>query len=173
MKTLVASKRVKFAGEESDMKAVAEAYISRSIKDLERVLRDDREFLDNDPIVANHLGKLKDDLMEQNLFRLIEPYSRVEITRIAELIELPTLTVESKLSQMILDGKFEGILDQGSGCLVVFDEQPPETMYKATLETIGNMRKSPSFKRGDYFRTINKQYVFHSSVYKNIVQLRG
>ena len=40
---------------------------------------------------------------------------------------------------MILDGKFEGILDQGSGCLVVFDEQPPETMYKATLETIGNM----------------------------------
>ena len=142
VKTLVASKSgLKFAGEESldAMKAVAEAYISRSLKDLERVLRDYREFLDNDPIVANHLGKLKDDLMEQNLFRLIEPYSRVEIARIAELIELPTLTVESKLSQMILDGKFEGILDQGSGCLVVFDEQPPETMYKATLETIGNM----------------------------------
>jgi 26S proteasome regulatory subunit N6 len=142
VKTLVASKSgLKFAGEESldAMKAVAEAYISRSLKDLERVLRDYREFLDNDPIVANHLGKLKDDLMEQNLFRLIEPYSRVEIARIAELIELPTLAVESKLSQMILDGKFEGILDQGSGCLVVFDEQPPETMYKATLETIGNM----------------------------------
>ena len=98
----------------------------------------------------------------------------MEIARIAELIELPTLTVESKLSQMILDGKFEGILDQGSGCLVVFDEQPPETMYKATLETIGNMtrsrREASNEKRGDYFRTINKQYVFHSSVYKYIVK---
>jgi 26S proteasome regulatory subunit N6 len=31
---------------------------------------------------------------------------------------------------MILDGKFEGILDQGRGCLVV---------YKATIDTIANM----------------------------------
>ena len=144
VKTLVASKSgLKHAGEESldAMKAVAEAYISRSLKDLERVLRDYGEYLMDDPIVSNHLGKLKDDLMEQNLFRLIEPYSRVELARIAELIELPILDVESKLSQMILDGKFEGILDQGSGCLVVFDEQPPETMYKATLEAVANMSK--------------------------------
>jgi 26S proteasome regulatory subunit N6 len=47
--------------------------------------------------------------------------------------------VETKLSQMILDGKFEGILDQGRGCLVVYDAQDTNTVYKATIDTIANM----------------------------------
>jgi 26S proteasome regulatory subunit N6 len=34
---------------------------------------------------------------------------------------------------------FEGILDQGAGCLIVYDDQAPNTMYKATLDTIANM----------------------------------
>ena len=39
---------------------------------------------------------------------------------------------------MILDGKFEGILDQGAGCLIVYDDSAP-TPCKATMETIANM----------------------------------
>ncbi len=81
--------------------------------------------LSNDPIIRNHLAALYDTLMEQNLLRVIEPYSRVEIAYIAERVRHPLADVETKLSQMILVRKFHGILDQGNGCLVVFDE-PPE-----------------------------------------------
>ena len=140
---LISSKGgLKHQGEALDaMKAVAQAYKDRSLKDMQRVLATYQAQLSEDPIIAAHLGALQDSLMEQNLMRVIEPFSQVEIAHVASLIELPLSVVESKLSQMILDGKFEGILDQGAGCLIVYDDGTPVTMYRATLDTIANMDK--------------------------------
>lgn len=123
------------------MKAVADAYAKRSLKFFETALRDYKAQLEDDPIVHRHLSSLYDTLLEQNLCRLIEPYSRVEINHVANMIELPVEHVEKKLSQMILDKKFAGTLDQGAGCLIIFEDPKPDEMFPATLETISNMGK--------------------------------
>ncbi|KAF9579285.1 26S proteasome regulatory subunit rpn6 [Lunasporangiospora selenospora] len=131
---------LKYRGIEVEaMKAIASAHQNRSLQEFEQALAAYRSELGNDPIIRNHLESLYDKLLEQNLVRVIEPFSRVEISHIAEIIKLPAQQVETKLSQMILDKTFHGVLDQGAGCLVVFEETPVDKTYDGALETMKNM----------------------------------
>lgn len=133
---------LKFVGVDTEaMKAVAAAHITRSLSAFEEALQTYKPQLGDDPVIETHLKDLYGTLMEQNLCRLIEPYSKVEIAHLAALIELPAPSVVSKLSQMILDKKFAGILDQGAGCLLVFDDAPVDKIYNASVDTIVNMSK--------------------------------
>merc|ERR1711982_208889 len=91
-----------------------------------------------DPIIKYHLTDLNETLLEQNILRILEPYSRVEITHVAELIELPLQRTQAKLSEMILDQKPNGTLDQGIGVLIVYDEEKVRSTYDNALKTIKN-----------------------------------
>jgi len=131
---------LRYAGREVDaMKAIATAHKNRSLNEFETALAIYKDELGNDPIIRSHLAALYDTLLEQNLVRIIEPFSRVEISHVAEMVKLPTPQVETKLSQMILDKVFHGILDQGAGCLIVFDEPSQDLTYEAALETLKQM----------------------------------
>ncbi|CAH3154536.1 26S proteasome non-ATPase regulatory subunit 11-like [Pocillopora verrucosa] len=123
------------------MKSIANASHNRSLSEFQQALNTFKQELTEDPIIRTHLDALYDNLLEQNLSRIIEPFARVQIDHVAKLIALPLNVVEKKLSQMILDKKLHGILDQGSGVLVVFDETPVDKTYENTLELIHEMGK--------------------------------
>ncbi|CAF0789637.1 unnamed protein product [Rotaria sordida] len=145
---------LKYSGRDVEaMKAVAQASKKRSLADFQQALKDYKTELSDDPMVHSHLGTLYDNLLEQNLCRLLEPFSNVQIEHIAHLINLPQDVVEKKLSQMILDKKFIGILDQGSSNIVIFDETPSDTQYQDALVIIQNMSKvvDTLFKALDLF----------------------
>lgn len=131
---------LKYTGREVDaMRAVAKAHQDRSLQTFQDVLKQYHTELVEDSIIHTHLSALYDTLLEQNLVRLIEPFSRVEIVHIATLIGLPVDIVEQKLSQMILDRKFAGTLDQGAGCLEVFEEPAADLVYPSALDTFESM----------------------------------
>ncbi|XP_075238052.1 regulatory particle non-ATPase 6 [Lycorma delicatula] len=133
---------LKYGGKDIEaMKSVAQASHKRSLADFQQCLKNYKKELEEDPIVRAHLGTLYDNMLEQNLCRIIEPYSRVQVEFISQAIKLPNLQVEKKLSQMILDKKFHGILDQGEGVLVVFEETTMDKTYEMALETITSMGK--------------------------------
>eukprot|EP00892_Ulva_mutabilis_P006807 jgi/Ulvmu1/4499/UM002_0225.1 len=139
--SIISSKSgLNYSGPELEaMKLVAEARTQSSLTMLQEVLDKYKEQLEGDPIVNRHLNDLFKALLEQNLIRVIMPYSKVEIKHLAKLISLDAVTVEREISQMILDKKISGILDQGNGCLQVYEEQDEDEAYPAAIETINNM----------------------------------
>ncbi|CAL8283540.1 unnamed protein product [Boreogadus saida] len=133
---------LRHAGRQTEsLKCVAQASKNRSLADFEKALTEYKRELRDDPIISTHLDALYDNLLEQNLIRVIEPFSRVQIAHISTIIKLSKGDVERKLSQMILDEKFHGILDQGAGVLIIFDEPLVDKTYEAALETVQNMSK--------------------------------
>jgi len=136
--SLLSSKQAqKYAGTNLEaMKAVARAHSNRSLEEYEQALSNYRYELGSDVFIRNHLRRLYDAMLEQNLIKVIEPFSRVEIDHIAKMVGLDTQQVERKLSQMILDKVIIGVLDQGEGCLIVYDEVERDAGYDAALETI-------------------------------------
>eukprot|EP00958_Prasinococcus_capsulatus_P000166 scaffold13_cov377-Prasinococcus_capsulatus_cf.AAC.3 len=131
---------LKYVGPEVEaMKAVAAAYTTRSLHDFEAVLESHKESLAADRITESHFKSLYDTMMQHNLSRIIEPYTRVQIDYIAKEINLPQPLVEQKLSQMILDKKLNGTLDQGAGCLDIFEDAAADTVYPKALETVASM----------------------------------
>ncbi|KAF4453598.1 26S proteasome regulatory subunit N6 [Fusarium austroafricanum] len=135
---LMTSKQaLKYAGKNLEaMKAIARAHSNRSLEEYEQALSSYRYELGSDAFIRNHLRRLYDAMLEQNLIKVIEPFSRVEIDHIAKMVGLDTQQVERKLSQMILDKVIIGVLDQGAGCLIIFDETHRDESYDAALATI-------------------------------------
>jgi len=138
VKAIVTNKlALKYAGPQVDaMLAVAAAAKNRSVKCFREVLEDSKhkDQLLSDPTVARHLNDLSESLMENNLLKLIEPYSRVQISKIATLIELPENTVQSTIAKLILDKKFNGILLPG--IINAYPDAEPDKVFDYALETI-------------------------------------
>jgi len=130
---------LKYLGRDVDaLKAVAGAHRDRSLKKFEGVLQTYEAELTGDNVIKFHLQDLNDTLMEQNLLRILEPFSRVELNHVAELMELPYDRTHQKLSEMILDKKLNATLDQGIGVLILFDEDHMSSTYDNALKTIKN-----------------------------------
>jgi len=131
---------LQFADEKLEsMMAIAKAYKAASLRQFQETKAKYKEELERDAVIHRHLEELYQKLLEDNLLRIVSPFSQVEISHVAHLIELDVHQVEKKLSQMILDKKLPGILDQGNDCLIVFDDPEPDGTYPAALDTMSHI----------------------------------
>merc|ERR1719187_2747859 len=86
---------LKYSGADIEaMKLVAQASKKRSLADFQSTVGKYSKELKGDKIVARHLDTLYQTMLEQNLCRIIEPYSRVQVKFVAEKIDLPEPEVE-------------------------------------------------------------------------------
>ena len=92
-----------------------------------------------DQVINRHFHLLYNTLLEDNLKKIIEPYSEVQIDHVANSISLPFDKVLQKLSEMILDEKIGGTLDQGRNCLIIFEKVESAQIFEHTLDTFKNL----------------------------------
>jgi len=143
VKSIVSGKlALKYNGRDVDaLKNIATAYHEKQLLVYKKHVEEYKDVFESDPVMVHHLKKLYEKLMEQNLCRVVQPYSTVHVSKVAELIKLPEADVEKKLSQMILDRLLRGTIDQGSGVLELFQTDDKDKTYEAVLETIQNLEK--------------------------------
>ncbi|KAJ1407747.1 hypothetical protein B484DRAFT_337157 [Ochromonadaceae sp. CCMP2298] len=127
-----------FVGLEA-LAAIAKAAKARSLEDFQAAVTQYEPHLRHDALISHHLDVLYDKMLEGNLLKIISPYSVVEIAHIANKIRLPETTVVHKLSQMILDHKFFGILEQGRGHLIIYESAEGDGNFSKGVEIIANM----------------------------------
>jgi len=140
VKAIITNKlALKYLGPAIDaMQAIAKAADNSSIKEFKEVLEGEhREQLVTDVIVERHLKDLYEDLLQNNLLKLIEPYSRVQISHIAKLIELDETLVQQTVAKLILDEKFSGILLPGT--IIAHPETEEDKVFDHANETIDTL----------------------------------
>lgn len=143
---------IKYSGIDVDaMVAVSKAHEERSLEKFKEATEGFKDQLGGDALITRHLDQLYEALMDANLLKIIEPFSCVEVAHVAKLINLPMELIETKLSQLILDGKFYGILDQGKGQLIVYDNPQEDQAYVSGLELIDHVEQvvGSLFRRAD------------------------
>lgn len=132
---------LKYSGDRNiaAMKLIADAHFKSSIVNLIQVFKDYKKEIDDDEVVKNHTKILYDKLLENNLFKIIESYTKVDLDYIGKKLSLTHDIIERKLSEMILDKKITGTLDQSKGCLIVYHEPAKDKLYQSSSTLIENL----------------------------------
>jgi len=131
---------LKFQGRDVEaMKAVAQASQQQNLLMFEKCKQAYESELLEDPVIKRHFTYLYNTLLEDNLKKIIEPYSEVQIDYVAKSIGLPMDRILQKLSEMILDENIKGTLDQGRNCLILFEEPESTAIFETAIETFSNL----------------------------------
>ncbi|CDZ96801.1 COP9 signalosome, subunit CSN2 [Phaffia rhodozyma] len=93
------------------------AYQRRDIHDAQKILRENKATILDDPFIKAYIDDVLRSLRTQYLLDLIKPYTRMELRWLGRQLNVSSEEVEDLLVGLILDGKVKGTIDQVLGRL--------------------------------------------------------
>ena len=94
------------------MTNLVSAYQNNDINDFEKILKQNRETIMDDPFIREHIEDLLRNIRTQVLIKLIKPYTRIKISFISGELNIEPSDVESLLVSCILESTIYGRIDQ-------------------------------------------------------------
>lgn len=110
------------------------AYQRREVHEAEKILRDNKSTIMDDPFIRFYIGDLLRTLRTQYLIDLIRPYTRLELSFLAKQLNVDKEEVEDLLIGLILEGKVKGRIDQVEARLELDSSRTLEKRRYAALE---------------------------------------
>ena len=117
VRAAVSSYRYKNDSEIVAMTNLVAAYQRRDIHDAQKILRENKATILDDPFIKFYIDDVLRSLRTQYLIDLIKPYTRMELKWLGRQLNVGTDEVEDLLVNLILDGKVKGKIDQVAGRL--------------------------------------------------------
>ncbi|KAJ2912483.1 hypothetical protein MD484_g7931, partial [Candolleomyces efflorescens] len=115
------------------MTDLVDAYQRREVHSAEKILKDNRATIMDDPFIRSYIGELLRSLRTQYLIDLIKPYTRLELSFLAKQLGVDIQEVEELLIGLILENKVEGRIDQVGMRLELDRQQSLEKKRYAAL----------------------------------------
>ncbi|KAI8812148.1 PCI domain-containing protein [Cladochytrium replicatum] len=94
------------------MTNLVNAYQRREIREFEKILRENRQTIMDDPFIRTYIDDVLKNIRTRVLVALIKPYTRIEISFVSKHLNIPMQDVEDLLIGLILDNKVDGKIDQ-------------------------------------------------------------
>ncbi|KAH9949376.1 PCI domain-containing protein [Amylocystis lapponica] len=116
------------------MTDLVDAYQRREVHSAEKILKDNRATIMDDPFIRSYIGDLLRSLRTQYLIDLIKPYTRLELSFLAKQLNVKEGEVEELLIGLILEGRVEGRIDQVAMRLELDHKQSLEKKRYDALE---------------------------------------
>jgi len=103
--------------EVSAMTELVSAYQASNIEKFEKILKQHRRAITDDPFIANYISDLMLKLRTAVVLLTVKPYTRVRLDHIAAKLGISGEDAQVLVAGLILDGKLEGSIDQMRGVL--------------------------------------------------------
>ncbi|KAH0482308.1 MAG: hypothetical protein KVP17_004464 [Porospora cf. gigantea B] len=141
IKAITTSKNaLKYTGREVyALLALAKCHEERLLGKFEETLKEYADVLMGDEVFVSHLAEVKERMLETNITRILVAYSRIDLRYVADELKLPEAEISHKISEMILDKKIFGRIDQSSGHLTLTEEEATPSLYKDCIDTHKNL----------------------------------
>ncbi|CAG8558164.1 911_t:CDS:2 [Paraglomus brasilianum] len=107
------------------------AYQRKEIREFEKILRDNRATIMDDPFIRTYIDDVLRNIRTQVLLRLIKPYTRIEIPFVSKQLNIPAQEVEDLLVGLVLDNKIVGRIDQVNQRLELYRQSSDTQRYAA------------------------------------------
>uniref|UniRef100_F1KXX7 COP9 signalosome complex subunit 2 n=1 Tax=Ascaris suum TaxID=6253 RepID=F1KXX7_ASCSU len=106
------------------MNRLVGAYQNNDIREFENILEQNREAIMADPFIREHIEELLNNIRSQVLLQLSTPYSRIQLSYLADELHISINEVVVLLVELILDGVLPATIDEINGTLIANPPAP-------------------------------------------------